>query len=76
MPTGTLKKWNEARGYGFIQPDDATSSKDMFVHISAFRGAGIEPAVGFAYSYAVTEDRGKPIASHLKCIWPSDDDAA
>ena len=39
MPTGTVKWFNAAKGYGFIQPDDG--SKDVFVHISAVERAGM-----------------------------------
>ncbi len=39
MPTGTVKFFNSARGYGFIAPEDG--SKDVFVHISAVEEAGL-----------------------------------
>ena len=39
MPIGTVKFFNEERGFGFIQPDDG--SNDSFVHISAVQAAGM-----------------------------------
>ena len=39
MPTGTVKWFNPAKGYGFIQPEDG--SKDVFVHISAVENSGL-----------------------------------
>ena len=38
--TGTVKFFNEDKGYGFIQPDDG--SADSFVHISAVQAAGMQ----------------------------------
>ncbi len=39
MTTGTVKWFNTAKGFGFIQPDDG--SRDAFVHISAVERAGL-----------------------------------
>ena len=39
MSVGTVKWFNPARGFGFIQPDDGT--KDVFVHISAVERSGL-----------------------------------
>ena len=39
MITGTVKFYNDQKGFGFIQPDDG--SKDVFVHATALERAGI-----------------------------------
>jgi CspA family cold shock protein len=39
MTTGTVKFYNEQRGFGFIQPDDG--GKDVFVHATALERAGL-----------------------------------
>ncbi len=39
MATGTVKWFNPAKGFGFIEPEDG--SKDAFVHISALERSGL-----------------------------------
>jgi CspA family cold shock protein len=40
MATGTVKWFNPEKGFGFIAPD--SGGKDIFVHITAVREAGLE----------------------------------
>jgi CspA family cold shock protein len=67
MATGTVKWFNETKGYGFIQPDNG--GKDVFVHISAVESAGLRGLnEGQKVSYEVQSDRrtGKGSAVDLK----------
>ena len=56
MITGTVKFYNDMKGFGFIQPDDG--SKDVFVHATALERAGIRGlAEGQKVSFDTAEDR-------------------
>ena len=67
MSTGTVKWFNETKGYGFIQPDDG--GKDVFVHISAVERAGMRNLVeGQKIAYDIVPDKrsGKDAAGNLQ----------
>jgi len=52
MATGTVKWFNESKGFGFISPSDG--SADVFVHFSAIKGSGFKTlAEGQQVSYDV-----------------------
>ena len=53
MNTGTVKFFNEGKGFGFIKPDDG--GKDIFVHANGLNGDYITE--GDKVSYDVEEGR-------------------
>ena len=56
MASGTVKWFNTAKGFGFIQPDDGGS--DVFVHISALAQAGLDSLnEGDQVDYELEQDR-------------------
>ncbi|ACM27505.1 cold-shock protein [Agrobacterium sp. SHOUNA12C] len=69
MSTGTVKWFNAAKGFGFIQPDDGAT--DVFVHISAVERAGMSSLRdGQKISYELVKDKrsGKMSADQLESL--------
>jgi CspA family cold shock protein len=67
MATGTVKWFNAAKGFGFIQPDGG--GQDIFVHISAVERAGLSSLNdGQKVSFEAKTDsmRGKTSAENLR----------
>jgi len=52
---GRLVEWNDEKGYGFIQPNDANKAR-VFLHIKDFSRPGPRPIVGCALDYQVAID--------------------
>lgn len=56
MEKGTVKFYNDQKGYGFIQPDNG--GKDVFVHATALQRSGMNGlAEGQKVSFETGEDR-------------------
>jgi CspA family cold shock protein len=66
MTTGTVKFFNEGKGYGFIAPDGG--GNDAFVHITAVENSGMRTLrENQRVSYELQQDRrGKMAAVNLK----------
>ncbi|WP_343562876.1 cold-shock protein [Kiloniella sp. b19] len=68
MPVGTVKFFNETKGYGFIEPE--TGGKDAFVHISAVERGGLRTLrEGQKVSYELEVGRnGKEAAEQISLV--------
>ena len=66
MPVGTVKFFNDFKGYGFIHPDDG--GNDAFVHITAVEKAGMRTLQqNQRLTYELQEDqRGKTKAVNIQ----------
>jgi CspA family cold shock protein len=67
LNTGTVKFYNDQKGFGFIQPDNG--DKDAFVHATALERAGIRGLrEGQKVSFDIAEDRrsGKVAVNNIQ----------
>ena len=64
--TGTVKWFNEAKGFGFITPE---SGADVFVHYSAIEGDGFKSlADGDQVEFSVTQGPKGPAATNVRKV--------
>ena len=67
MITGTVKWFNESKGFGFITPEDG--SKDVFVHFSAIQGGGFKSlAEGQQVQFEVEQGQKGPSAVNVQAV--------
>ncbi|MFI9272800.1 transcription antiterminator/RNA stability regulator CspE [Kitasatospora sp. NPDC052896] len=64
---GTVKWFNESKGFGFISPEDG--SKDVFVHFSAIQGTGFKTlAEGQQVEFEVERGTKGPSAANVLAV--------
>lgn len=67
MAQGTVKWFNEEKGYGFIAPDDG--SADLFVHYSGISGRGYRSLTdGAKVTFTVAQGAKGPQATNVETV--------
>jgi CspA family cold shock protein len=67
MAAGTVKWFNDAKGFGFITPDDG--GKDLFAHHSEIQGSGFKSlAEGQKVEFEVTQGAKGPAAAKIRPV--------
>ena len=67
MANGTVKWFNDEKGFGFISPDDG--SKDLFVHQSAIQSEGFRSLEeGAKVTYEAEDSEKGPRAANVQVI--------
>lgn len=65
MTRGRLTQWDDAKGYGFITPDDG--GRDLFVHYTGIEGTGYRAlSEGQKVEYEATQGQKGPQATNVR----------
>lgn len=66
MATGTVKFFNQDKGFGFITPDNG--GQDVFVHVSAVQGAPLRDGAKVSYELGQDRKTGKSKAENVQSL--------